>query len=510
MMDQKLILVKAITLLYRESTILDKEANSSDLVRTVLSGIKLPEAALSMSQDQQVIRNLRDTVQYMCDNPLETVYDKQELLQRLKVNCADDEKLYEALEQGITPDLEEAPTKRQILSMRMTLNSAFRENEIGNIFAKFSGKFKFQRETIPDIRAFVSEFKTALEPYEIEVSRKDPNVVGTVDLGDDAQLTTVLTEVQEQNNDISILKTGWQGLNRMTQGGLRRGEAICLAALQHNYKTGSGLSIFKQIAVYNTPHMLNPAKKPLLLRISFEDSLPANIQFLYQNIFQNKNGELPNLKKVSINDMAQFIKAEMGVNGYHVKFMRVNPSGWTYRDIQNQVISLEAEGYEVHVLALDYLAMVPTTGCVQGAAGDDLRDLWRRMRNFCSSKGITLLSPHQLSSEAKQLIRDGRSDFVKQIANKGYYDGCKRLDQELDLELYFHIEHLNDESFLTIQRGKHRIPTIIPEKDKHMVLKFTTKGCILDDLHKSDSTLRKVGGGPIGTPEETPFFEFQE
>lgn len=510
MMDQKLVLVKAITLLYRESTILDKESNSSDLIRTVLAGIKLPEVALSVSHDQQVIRNLRDTVQYMCDNPLDTVYDKQELLQRLKVNCGDDEKLYEALEQGIFPEMEEAQTKRQILAMRMTIQNAFRENEIGNIFGKYSGKFKFQRETISDIRAFVSEFKAALEPYEMEASRKDPHVVGTVDLGDDASLTSILTEVQEQNNDVSILKFGWQGLNRMCQGGARRGEAICLAALQHNYKTGSGLSIFKQIATYNEPHMLNPAKKPLLLRISFEDSLSSNVQFLYQNIFQNKNGELPNLKKVSIGDMAEFIKREMGVNGYHVKMMRVNPSGWAYRDIQNTVISLEAEGYEIHVLALDYLAMVPTTGCVQGASGDDLRDLWRRMRNFCSSKGITMISPHQLSSEAKQLIRDGRSDFVKQIANKGYYDGCKRLDQELDLELYFHIEHLNDEAFLTVQRGKHRVPTIIPEKDKHIVLKFAGKGCILDDLGKPDSTLRKVGGGAIGSSEEFPVHEFIE
>jgi len=200
----------------------------------------------------------------------------------------------------------------------------------------------------------------------------------------------------------------------------------------------------------------------------------------------------------------------MGVRGYHVKFMRVNPSGWTYRDIQNTIISLEAEGYEVHMLALDYLAMVPTIGCTQGAQGDDLRDLWRRMRNFCSARGTTLFSPHQLSSEAKQLIREGRSDFVKQIANKGYYDGCKRLDQEFDLEIHEHIEYLNGQAYLTMQRGKHRLPTIIPEKDKSVILPFTEKGCILDDINGPDSTLRKVGGGPIGSSEETPFFEFKE
>jgi hypothetical protein len=509
-MDQRLVLVQSITLLYRESTLVDKESNSADLVRNVLSNIKLPEVALSINPERQVLMNLRDSVQAMCDNPLDTVYDKTALLQRLRVNCSDDEKLYEAFVQGIGEELGEAATKRAILGLRQSINQMFRENEIVERFHKYSAKLKFNRESILDIRQFVNEFETELEPYKLEPSRKDPAVVGSVDLGDDAQLTTVLTEVQEQNNDISILKTGWQGLNRMTQGGFRRGEAICLAALQHNYKTGSGLTLFKQIALYNQPHMLNPAKKPLLLRISFEDALPLNIQFLYQNIFQNKYGVIPNIRKIKIAEMAEFIKQEMSVNGYHVKFMRVNPSGWTYRDIQNTVISLEAEGYELHVLELDYLAMIPTTGCTQGASGDDIRDLWRRMRNFCSSKGITLISPHQLSSEAKQLIRDNRADFVKQIANKGYYDGCKRLDQELDLELYFHIEKLNDETYLTIQRGKHRLPSVIEERYKYMVLKFTEKGCILDDLGRRDSTLRKVGGGPIGSSEETPFFEFTE
>ena len=31
------------------------------------------------------------------------------------------------------------------------------------------------------------------------------------------------------------------------------------------------------------------------------------------------------------------------------------------------------------------------------------------MRNFCSARKITLLTPHQLSTEAKQLLRDGNS-----------------------------------------------------------------------------------------------------
>lgn len=509
-MDIKLVLVKAVTLLYRESLLTEKETNSSDLIRTVLAGLKLPEVALSVNPERQLLMNLRDSVQFMCDNPIDHVYEKDELLQRLKVNCGDDEQVYAAFCQGIEKDMDDPAVKRTVLSIRKYINDTFRETEIINLFGKATNTLRFQRESIQDIRKFVGEFKTKLEPYEQSASLKDPNIVGSVDLGDNTQLITVLTEIQEVNNNVSILRTGWQGFNRMSQGGIRRGEVVCTSALQHNYKTGTGLTLFKQIAIYNTPYMLSPSKKPLLLRISFEDSLKSDIQFLYQNIFQNKYGELPNLKKLNIQEMAKFIKEVMEANGYHVKFMRVNPSGWTFRDIQNTIIGLEAEGYELHLVNLDYLGMLPTTGCTQGAQGDDMRDLWRRMRNFFSARGTSMISPHQLSSDAKQLIRDGRSDFVKNIAGKGYYDGCKRLDQEIDLEIHTHIEHLNGEAFLTFQRGKHRWPTVIPESHKYMVLKFTEKGCIMDDINGPDSTLKKVGGGPIGSSEETPFFAFQE
>ena len=78
------------------------------------------------------------------------------------------------------------------------------------------------------------------------------------------------------------------------------------------------------------------------------------------------------------------------------------------------------------------------------------------------------------------------------------------------MELYIAIERKDGAAYLTAQRGKHRTPTVIPETDKYMVLKFTEKGCILDDVGKPDSTLKKVGGGAIGSSDEIPFYEFQE
>lgn len=509
-MDNRLILVKCITLLYRES-LLEQKDSSADLVRTVLEDIKLPEVSLSLNQEREALMGFKDTALYLCSlSNQETAVDKEDLLQRLKVNCANDEKTYEAFFQGIDKEMDEGSLKRTVLSMRKFLNDTFREKEITKLINEAYLKMKFEREKIKNVRNFVSDLRGKLEPYELEASRKDPAIVGSVDLGDESSLADVYRDVKEMDDATSLMVTGWQGFNTMIQGGFRRGQFTVIGALQHKYKTGFSLSLFKQIALYNKPCLINQNRKPCLVRISFEDSLQLNLQFLYQNLFENEHKQKAVIKDVTPEQMANYVKERLSVNGFHVKFLRVDPSDWTYKDIQNYILELEASGYEVHLLMLDYLSMVPTTGCTIGPAGTDIRDMFRRIRNFCEVRKIAVVTPHQLSSEAKQLIRDGHQDFVKQIAEKGYWDGSKRLDQEVDLEIYIHIEKLNKKSYLTVQRGKHRIPTIIPDEDKYIVLPFGDIGPILDDYNSTPIHGKKVGGGPVGSPDEIPFFAFDD
>lgn len=507
-MDNKLLLVKGITLLYRESTLPGKTENSADLVRTILENIALPELNITVSKERDILYALKQTALEMCENPAEHEYEVSELLQRLKMNTFDDESLYEVLAQGIEPEMSESSIKRTIVNIRKSLHNHFREEKMGEILAKAANEFKYRREKIKNIHTFVSEVCAQLEPFQIAAVTKDPAIVADVDIGDESSTEEVFQVIKSNSSGASVLRTGLQELNKLLQGGFRRGEAWVFGALQHQFKTGFSLTIFKQIALYNKPVMVDVKKKPLLLRISFEDEIDKNIQWLYQSLYENETGQKCITGQLSSKEMAAYIKEKLQVNGYHVRMMRVDPTQWTYMHICNYITQLESEGYEVHLLMLDYLAMVPTTGCSVGPMGSDVRDMFRRLRNFCSPRKITLITPHQLSTEAKQLIRDGRGNFVQEIANKGYYDKCKTIDQEVDGELYFHIEKLNKKSYLTIQRGKHRIPTMIEDDQKFMVYPFHDVGNIRDDLNGPNTACKKVGGGPIGSGDEVPFWEF--
>jgi len=92
------------------------------------------------------------------------------------------------------------------------------------------------------------------------------------------------------------------------------------------------------------------------------------------------------------------------------------------------------------------------------------------------------------------------------VAGKGYYDGCKRLGQEPDLEMFIHIVTVNGISYLTVQRGKHRY-TVTPQKDQYFVLPFKDIGTIPWDVDKDyEITAAVPGGGALGTEDENPWW----
>ncbi len=493
-MDNKLLLIKSATLLFRESQLPIKTDSSADLVRTVIKAVNLNDISSVLSTDRDMIIGMKDLILEMCSNDINHEYSRNDLMQRFKIILGNNEKLYEAVEQGIMEELTESQIKRNITNIRKSINNHFKEQNIEAILTKASNMFRFQRNNISNVNEFVASIIDQLEPLQVSQSGADPAVVGDVDIGNEESVSAVFNQVKNKTGGGAILKTGFTALNKMLQGGFRRGEMVVIGALQHKYKTGFTLSLFQQIAVLNKPTPKDPSKKPLLLRISFEDDITNNLQFLYQSLKFDETRMDVSIDGISVDEMSKYVQSKMQVNGYHIKLLRVDPTQWTYKSICNTIIDLEAQGYEIELLMLDYLALVPTTGCrSDGPMGTPVRDLFRRIRNFCGPKDIAVITPHQLSTEAKQLTRMGipEASFVKEINEKGYYAETKQLDQEVDLELYIHIAKYNKESYLTVQRGKHRIPTILPEEDKYFMLKFPRGMPIPSDRDGEDQSYKK-------------------
>ena len=108
-------------------------------------------------------------------------------------------------------------------------------------------------------------------------SSKDPAVLDELDFSDKESLEATIIKVQDLSEDKGKFITGWKSMNKMLNGGFRRGEQWVISALQHNYKSGLMQSLFVQFCTLNKPVLIDPNKKPLIVYISFEDDMFENL-----------------------------------------------------------------------------------------------------------------------------------------------------------------------------------------------------------------------------------------
>jgi len=507
-MNNKLLLIQCITLLFRESQLPDLRENSAGIVKEVMANIKLPEVNLGIDHQKDILFNLRSTALSMCDKPAGYSYELSEILQRLKVNCLDEDGLYDALSDGIATELDRNGIQKICLNLKRELHDYFEQQQVMEIIKKANSELLFGRNKLTT-RAFVSEVCAQLDRYKGESSDGDPAIISDISSDKPGQIAGIFKDIKKNDGGGYSMVTGYQGINRMLGGGIKRGSLVTTAALQHNFKTGLCLSVFASLALFNKPQMIDPLRTPLLVHISFEDDHDLTFNFLYRLLKENEEGGVITLDNVSDEDMELYVRSKLEANGYVTRFLRVNPSMWSYRDICNKMLQFESEGYEVHVCMADYLLKVPTTYCTGSANGEALRNMFEHVRNFMSAHKITFMTPHQVSTEAKRKFRDGENDFVKILPGGGYYAGSMQLDQVIDIEIFSHIEKLNRESYLTLQRGKHRGKFgQTPDEDLYCVYKFGMY-CIPFDYGKPDTSRRRVGGGVTGSKDEVPFWETQ-
>lgn len=507
-MDNKLALTTAITLVHRESQLDEADSISVDLIKELLELVKVSEVNVGSGTDIDSTVAVKSTAMDMLRMGQECPYTQEDLLARLKLNTGDDERWFRAMEKGITATLGELMRLKSISALRAKIAGMINKEKIGQILRAASGEWNFKHDGIENPQTFIQDILSQLEPLSTTGGAKDNAITEEIDFDNEESIDAVVNKVAEINNGDRIWVTGHQGINDMTQGGFREGETWVFGALPHNDKTGTTLTLFRQFAQYNEPFYRKEGKKPTLVRLSFEDPLTNNIQYLYKDIMVNESEEEIDIKKVDPAVMKQVVRDRLKSRGFGIRMAYIDPSDWSFRSLFNYVIELENQGHDVQVLMVDYLSMIPTTGCRQGPMGSDLQDLLRRVRNFCRSRGILFMTPHQLSTEARNLTRGIVNDegFLAHIAGKGYWQDCKGYDREFDGGIYIHLVPKGEEFFKSFQRDKHRLPSILAEAKKSFYMKYPTNMPIPDDVGKESRVLKKLTKAASNAPSE--FFEF--
>lgn len=499
-MDAKLLLVKAITLLYLNGKLVEKHSDAVTTAKDVIEQVKPRDKFLSTEfGESDPINELRETLSHMASQPNGTEFDENELRQRFRLNVKRDDDLYSALINGFVLESE---TQDKIQKMYNHQKSGIRKHiqqtKLSELLKHYFVKTTHQKDTV-DYRTIVNEISEGLKPYSnIDDSEhgifSHPGIVNNVMMSNLENISDVFTAAKDELDTRGVIRTPYQGINKMmgSHGGIRRGETTVITALTHMYKSGMTLDIFMGCPLYNKPYMRDPTKKPLNLRISYENTTQQDFKHMYIKLMETDSGLPVDMRHINVQDASEYVLSRLSVNGYESQIIHVDPSDFTYFDLFKIIETLEEDGYEIHLLTIDYLNMMSKAGCVNESTGDNIRDLYRRARNFCLRRGIALISPHQFSSEARKVERGEPRNFVKVVTGKGFYDGCSRLEHELDLEISLHIVEFNGEKYLTAQRGKHR-GVITPAAHQYCVYKFEPIGGIPMDVMGEDQSRKSIG-----------------
>ena len=515
-MNTKLLLTKCFTLLIRENQIDKINVSNKDFVLNILKNIDIPETQAFTSEHRK-LQGIRDLIIQMARTGEDAHFDEVSIMTDLKVVCEDDESLYNTIQEAVSYPYEKDQLNHVVFSLRRDLTNALKEDEIKSILSKASATIKYKQHEIKDMYKFVGGIVSELTPYFESMSedmRKDPAVTAEVDFISGDGLLDVLREVRDEAKGESIIKTPWQGLNKMTRGGLRRGQTTVVAALQHHGKSLVCLSLCLGACIYNKAEetLTDKEKKALILYISLENEMTlttANVMMLLKGNLDNEAFGDEDFAKLQVNKGGtEYLARRLNENGYVFKSIRVNPSEWTYLDLFNKINMYEAEGYEIHLCCVDYLCMLPLTGCSGGNDADRYQDLFNRTRNFFAKKKIAFLTPHQLSSEANDLHRMGKKDLAIMVRDGNYYAKSKGIGREVDLELFLYKVNESGTTYMCVARGKHRVSGQTPEEYLDFVLPFADIGGIRWDYGQEDTTLKKVGQkrNASGTIEE-PFWD---
>lgn len=333
------------------------------------------------------------------------------------------------------------------------------------------------------IKNAADNIATAFSEKSTISSRTEP--VESIDLSDKSSMDAGLKKYKERIVQ-GVLKTGWQGLNRMlgSNGGLVRGESIVIYALKHNYKSGLLMSIASWIAIYNTPVITgeNSHKKKLILLLSLENEAYQNFILMFRHQYETTmNVSSKSLTDEEITDWCYNL---FNRNGYTIRIERFLPHNFKYSTLVETIEYYENSNYEVVAVGLDYLNLANKDMETGRAEANHLsvRAIFSACCNYCKSKGITFITAHPLNRKAAELKTTGITNVVRRYDETHLADSVD-VAREVDVEVFIQIEkNLEGYYYLTCQRGKHRYVNDTPEAHKYFAMRFGKFG-IPDDLN---------------------------
>ena len=511
-MNLQLVVANLILLMFWEK-LQDGGARNEVLCKETLKALR----ARPLDGESEGVRRAYNQLQALATKLLMNYnkdVSKEYLVSQVRLVTVDHPALGDAVITGLSQDLNNEGIVVYCHQLVREIKDFQRKLDYRNHLSKAIAKALSDEDY--DLNLEARALTLAVENYAINAEQTIGAIEGVldqVDFDNEDELREWFMEAKREIDPDEILRWQLKDLNEMCgqQGGGRRKEQIIVAGLQHHFKSGMVMSMVRGAAMYNTPKPRDPSKKPLILLVSTENQMTINLRTLYKQVMDQTYGKSPKLKDINAPEAAKFLRDTFMRNGWHFKMVQVVPAQFGYYQMEEMVLTYERQGYEIILMAVDYLGMCNAQGLTTSQiTGRDKQALFNYSRQLMLRHDYIMLTPHQLSTQALDIDRDRPRKFMDEIPNRQFYHDCKTIGQEADLEIMLHKIIIDGKAYLQVARGKHRGVDDTPESAKYFVAQFTEAGIIDDVLLDGNkkTTLKKLPQG--GTGNDDAYWEMDE
>ena len=245
-------------------------------------------------------------------------------------------------------------------------------------------------------------------------------------------------------------------------------------------------------------------KKPLILFISHENYASKNTLWFYKAAYKAINNAPPQ-KGTSVDEMVKTVLDFYSKNHWEVIVEMYQGKNFGYDEYTRCIEKYEAMGYEVVIVIEDYMEKMKKKSSIYSGEEDShmaLKTLCQGLFDYNKAKNITFITGHQLTREMQRVADQVKTNVVKHFSADGV-SGSIAINQIADLEIYVYIEQdLEENSWLTVQRGKHRYVDDTPPAKRYFAYPFIEHMGIMADIGRARGFVRDIYAADLSKREK--------
>ena len=333
----------------------------------------------------------------------------------------------------------------------------------------------FINNSVLDLGNLCSEFGAADYNHKLDVVERIQEQVGdmqnkfrknSVD-SDDLNNTIKFDDLDNSMADIYStmeqstvkLRTGMQGFNNITAGGVEGGRVYSLFGLPGDGKTITLANLAVQLKKYNKNYVCkDKTKRPAIVFLTMENAV-RDIVKIFFNIVTHSNRPM---EDYTLEDATAILNEALGCTEDDpitiiVKYKPINSVNTSY--LYKLTDDLSDEGYEVICLIQDYIKRIRPVDYV-GDMRLDLGSVINDFHNYATFYDIPVLTASQFNREGVRIVDESRNNNRHDLVSKlgrAMIGESGLIEENLDCSIFLTREVSKEgQEFMGFKLAKHR------------------------------------------------------